>query len=219
MRAQELISQLGLQPHPEGGHFREFFRSPHGVMPDDGRPRRSALTSIDFLLQQGEFSAWHRVRSDEVWHLLEGGPLRLWCVPPSLDHLELVTLGTARPRSDRTTWCRPAGGRRPNPRAISRMSVPPSAPVSNSPTSASAATMRPSWPRSHDTTWRCGAWPATHQPVDRRTNVGHLLQGKPVEADEHAQALPISVARRLTQHGATDGPRVVGLKYYAKGIQ
>lgn len=97
MRAQELIAQLGLQPHPEGGHYREFFRSAHGVLPDDGRPRRSALTSIDFVLQPGEFSAWHRVRSDEVWHLLEAGPLRLWCVPPTLDRLERVTLAPAGP--------------------------------------------------------------------------------------------------------------------------
>lgn len=95
MRAQTLIAQLGLLPHPEGGHYREFFRSPHGVNPDNGRPRRSALTSIDFLLQAGEFSAWHRVASDEAWHLLEGDPLKLWCVPPSLDRVEQVTLAPA----------------------------------------------------------------------------------------------------------------------------
>ncbi|MBX3618759.1 MAG: cupin domain-containing protein [Rhizobacter sp.] len=102
MRAAALIERLGLTPHPEGGHYREIFRSPQGVQPEDGRPRRSALTSIDFLLQTGEFSAWHRVASDEAWHLLEGGPLRLWCVPPALDRIERVDLGpvsaTASPR-------------------------------------------------------------------------------------------------------------------------
>ncbi|WP_236674929.1 cupin domain-containing protein [Piscinibacter sp. HJYY11] len=102
MRAKALIEQLRLQPHPEGGHYREFFRSPHSVTPGHGRPRRSALTSIDFLLQAGEFSAWHRVASDEAWHLLEGDPLTLWCVPPSLDRIEQVTLApastTATPR-------------------------------------------------------------------------------------------------------------------------
>ncbi len=92
MRPQVLIEQLKLQPHPEGGHYREFFRSSHGVSPDDARPKRSALTSIDFLLQAGEFSAWHRVASDEAWHMLEGDPLKLWCVPPSLDRIEEVTL-------------------------------------------------------------------------------------------------------------------------------
>ncbi|MET0333297.1 MAG: cupin domain-containing protein [Rhizobacter sp.] len=95
MRSQSLIEQLGLVPHPEGGHYREFFRSSHGVTPDDGRPHRSALTCIDFLLQAGEFSAWHRVSSDEAWHFLEGDPLKLWCVPPSLDRVEQVILSPA----------------------------------------------------------------------------------------------------------------------------
>ncbi|HEX2541344.1 MAG TPA: cupin domain-containing protein [Caldimonas sp.] len=91
-RAAELIRALQLQPHPEGGHFREVFRSPASVRPDDERPGRSALTTIDFLLARGERSAWHRVRSDEVWHLLEGGPLRLWLMPPTLDAVQAVTL-------------------------------------------------------------------------------------------------------------------------------
>jgi predicted cupin superfamily sugar epimerase len=102
MRALALIELLQLLPHPEGGHYRETFRSPAQVAPADGRPQRCALTSIDFLLQTGEFSAWHRVRSDEAWHLLEGGPLRLWCIPPSLDHIVEVRLtaasATAAPR-------------------------------------------------------------------------------------------------------------------------
>jgi predicted cupin superfamily sugar epimerase len=84
-RAAELIRLLGLQPHPEGGHYAEVFRSPRNVQPDDGRGPRRALTSIDFLLAEGGFSAWHRVASDEAWHLLEGGPLRLWLAAPALD--------------------------------------------------------------------------------------------------------------------------------------
>ena len=95
MRAAALIELLQLVPHPEGGHYREIFRASAGVQPDDGRARRSALTSIDFLLQAGEFSAWHRVSSDEAWHLLEGGPLRLWCLPPTLDGLVSIDLAPA----------------------------------------------------------------------------------------------------------------------------
>lgn len=94
-RAGELVRLLGLQPHPEGGYFREVFRSPAAVAPADGRPERQALTTIDFLLAAGQFSAWHRVDSDEVWHLLEGGPLRLWLMPPTLDRLFAVNLDTA----------------------------------------------------------------------------------------------------------------------------
>ena len=104
-RAARLIAQLRLQPHPEGGHFREVFRSAASVQPGDARPARSALTTIDFVLARGECSAWHRVRSDEVWHLLEGGPLRLWLIPPALDAIESVVLGAVdgRGRAPRHT--------------------------------------------------------------------------------------------------------------------
>lgn len=91
-RADALIAALHLQPHPEGGHYREIFRSPQRVDPQDRRAPRSALTTIDFLLRAGEFSAWHRVASDEVWHLLEGGPLRLWLMAPGAANVEAVVL-------------------------------------------------------------------------------------------------------------------------------
>ena len=92
-RAAELIATLGLQPHPEGGHYGEVFRSAAAVQTADGRPARVALTTIDFLLQPGQFSAWHRVASDEVWHLLEGPALRLWLAPPDLSAFSHVDLG------------------------------------------------------------------------------------------------------------------------------
>jgi len=94
-RAAELASLLKLQPHPEGGFFREVFRAAARVDPADGRGPRNALTCIDFLLARGQFSAWHRVASDEAWHLLEGAGLRLWCMPPTLDWIERVDLGAA----------------------------------------------------------------------------------------------------------------------------
>lgn len=96
-RAAELIASLGLAPHPEGGWYREVFRSLQRVTPHDGRDSRSALTHIDFLLATGQASAWHRVCSDEAWQLLEGGPLRLWLMPPTLDALSAVTLGGGAP--------------------------------------------------------------------------------------------------------------------------
>ena len=94
-RAGELVRALQLQPHPEGGYYREVFRSPHKVAPLDARGARCALTTIDFLLAHGQFSAWHRVASDEVWHLLEGGPLRLWLMPPELDRIDAIELGAS----------------------------------------------------------------------------------------------------------------------------
>lgn len=76
-RAEELIATLGLEPHPEGGFYRQVFKSPHLVDPRDGRPLRSALTAIYFLLPRGHVSRRHRVRSDEIWTHLEGAPVRL----------------------------------------------------------------------------------------------------------------------------------------------
>jgi len=95
-RAAELIATLGLRPHPEGGHYAEIFRSAGRVQTPRGE--RSALTSIDFLLRGGEFSAWHKVLSDEAWHLLEGGPLRLHLISEDLGRVELVELGAGRRR-------------------------------------------------------------------------------------------------------------------------
>jgi len=76
-RATELIATLELQPHPEGGFYREVFRSAAAVAPADGRGARAALTTIYFLLTAETLSRWHLVSSDEVWHLYEGGPLEL----------------------------------------------------------------------------------------------------------------------------------------------
>ena len=75
-RAQHLIDSLGLQRHPEGGFYRELHRSAQTVQRPPG-DRRSALTTIYYLLTEGEASAWHRVASDEVWHFYEGEPLAL----------------------------------------------------------------------------------------------------------------------------------------------
>lgn len=64
--AAPLIGSLDLQPHPEGGWFRQTWAAPETVTLPDGRVRPTA-TLIYFLLPAGESSAWHRVASDEVW--------------------------------------------------------------------------------------------------------------------------------------------------------
>lgn len=81
-RAAELRQILDLEPHPEGGWYRETFRSTSQVQPDDGRDKRPALTAIDFLLNRGERSVWHVVQSDECWHYAEGAPLELLLFDP-----------------------------------------------------------------------------------------------------------------------------------------
>ncbi len=80
--AQALVERLGLQPHPEGGWFREEHRGALTVRRADGA-ERSALTLIWFLLSAGEISRWHRVLgADETWHHAGGDPLELWLLPP-----------------------------------------------------------------------------------------------------------------------------------------
>ncbi|MEM9426904.1 MAG: cupin domain-containing protein [Pseudomonadota bacterium] len=69
MTAEEIITQLGLAPHPEGGWYRQTW------VAEDG-PRASG-TCIYFLLQAGERSHWHRVDATEIWHFYAGAPLVL----------------------------------------------------------------------------------------------------------------------------------------------
>ncbi len=89
-RTAELIRELHLIAHPEGGS------SGLPVVVDrraDGRGARPALTTIYFLLPEGAFSRWHRVRSDEVWHFYEGAPLELLQLSADLASLTRFTLG------------------------------------------------------------------------------------------------------------------------------
>ena len=95
-RAQDLISELRLQPHPEGGYFREVFRSAHNVQPLDERSARCALTTIYFLLTKGQYGRWHRVASDETWHFYEGDPLEVyWIDNQDVVHQEVLGTGTS----------------------------------------------------------------------------------------------------------------------------
>jgi predicted cupin superfamily sugar epimerase len=72
-----LAEQLDLTPHPEGGWFRETWRSAVSFSPEGYSGPRSAATAIYFLLNPGEQSRWHVVRSDELWFWHSGGPLNL----------------------------------------------------------------------------------------------------------------------------------------------
>lgn len=92
--AQFWIDILGLTRHPEGGWFRETYRSsesiPSNALPDRFDGPRSFCTAIYFLLEQGEFSAMHRIRSDEIWHFHEGAPLTVHVLTPDREHYEIL---------------------------------------------------------------------------------------------------------------------------------
>jgi predicted cupin superfamily sugar epimerase len=79
VEADEIIELLQLEPHPEGGHYRETWRGP------DGPDGRATATAIYFLLRAGERSHWHRLDASEAWLYHSGGPIRL-----SIDDWEVV---------------------------------------------------------------------------------------------------------------------------------
>ncbi|MGV6810104.1 MAG: cupin domain-containing protein [bacterium] len=74
---QLLIEQYQLQAHPEGGYFREVYRATQTVQSTRVNATRQAATHIYFLLTAGQFSRFHRVQHDELWHFYAGAPLRL----------------------------------------------------------------------------------------------------------------------------------------------
>lgn len=84
MTADEIAALLRLEPHPEGGHYRQTWIED----PAEGRP---AGTCIYFLLKAGESSRWHRVDATEIWHYYAGAPLTLSVSPtdrgPATDHI------------------------------------------------------------------------------------------------------------------------------------
>ncbi len=97
MDAMSWIERFSLQPHPEGGWYRELHRSDRMVQRQSDDAQRSGLTVIVFLLQAGQRSRWHRVQgSDEVWHHVAGAPLALLRLPPHGKRAEDLLLGPHR---------------------------------------------------------------------------------------------------------------------------
>jgi predicted cupin superfamily sugar epimerase len=89
--ASELVARLELKPHPEGGWYREVHRS--GEQVRTSRGPRSAITSIYYLLEQGQLSRWHVVTSDEIWHFHTGASLELLIYRPDARELRRSVLG------------------------------------------------------------------------------------------------------------------------------
>ena len=90
------VDKLCLLPHPEGGYFKEVYRSAEKVylksLPNRFKGDRSFSTSIYFLLEKGQFSAFHRIKSDEIWHFYDGDPLTVYVID-SNGELILYKLG------------------------------------------------------------------------------------------------------------------------------
>lgn len=91
--AMALVAMLDLQPHPEGGFYRETWRD----QPEDGS--RGAGTAILFLLRAFEVSRWHRVDAAEIWHAYDGAPATLQ-IATAQGQASQVTLGRGRERGE-----------------------------------------------------------------------------------------------------------------------
>jgi predicted cupin superfamily sugar epimerase len=106
------IRRLRLEPHPEGGHFRESYRAGESLAPGALPPRftgaRATGTAIFYLLRAGERSRLHRLHADEVWHFYDGGPLVLHLFGPGGGY-ESQVLGRDVERGERLQIVVPHG--------------------------------------------------------------------------------------------------------------
>ena len=95
MNADEIIHKLNLEAHPEGGYFKETYRSSGFVSKDNLGTEysgdRNYSTAIYFLLKSGEFSAFHKIHQDEGWHFYSGSPITIHMLHPDGGY-EAVTL-------------------------------------------------------------------------------------------------------------------------------
>lgn len=96
LKARDIIDALGLVPHPEGGYYKETYRSDEpfsgASLPDRYHGDRPFSTAIYYLLTDREFSAFHRVASDEIFHFYAGDAVHLTIVSPE-GTIERETLG------------------------------------------------------------------------------------------------------------------------------
>ena len=91
---EKIIKKLDLQPHPEGGYFKEVYRSkteiPGHVLGENFNGDRNCSTSIYFLLTSENFSAFHRIRQDEIWHFYMGSAIDLHVITEKGDHKKYI---------------------------------------------------------------------------------------------------------------------------------
>jgi uncharacterized protein len=112
MAASDYVEQLQLQQHPEGGFYKETYRSKE-VFLDDYLPTRfkgsrNFSTAIYYLLEQGDFSAFHRIKSDECWHFYEGGTLLIHVITEAGKYT-VVRLGKKLNEGETFQYVVPAG--------------------------------------------------------------------------------------------------------------
>lgn len=111
-RVQQLIAHYQMQSHPEGGWYLQTYQSPGRIQPDSlpagfSGPRPFS-TAIYFLLEEGNFSAFHRIKSDECWHFYEGQTLLIHMIDRE-GKLQTISLGNNFSRGEVYQYMVPAG--------------------------------------------------------------------------------------------------------------
>ena len=98
LNPQQLVDKYSLQPHPEGGWYKQTYKSTESVaasaLPERFGGDRPFSTAIYFLLEQGNFSAFHRIKSDECWHFYAGDTLQVYVIQQN-GPLKIISLGQA----------------------------------------------------------------------------------------------------------------------------
>lgn len=93
MKAQDWIQQLALQAHPEGGYYKETYRCkeilPAVNLPDRFTQPHSFCTAIYYLLEAPDFSAFHRIKQDELWHFYQGASLTIHVITTTGEYQKL----------------------------------------------------------------------------------------------------------------------------------
>ena len=102
--AKKIVEYYALLPHPEGGYFKENYRSSEKIsenaLPERFSEEKSVSTAIYFLLEKGDFSAFHRIKSDECWHFYAGSGLLIYVLLPD-GKLEIIQLGNNPMKGER----------------------------------------------------------------------------------------------------------------------
>ena len=110
-RIDHLIEQYKLQPHPEGGWYYQTYKSNEQIaaaaLPERFGADRAFSTAIYFLLEQGNFSAFHRIKSDECWHFYSGDVLQIYIIRQN-GKMEIISLGSDHTKGQTFQYVVPA---------------------------------------------------------------------------------------------------------------
>ena len=106
-----LIQRYGLESHPEGGWYKQSYKSNEQIaaraLPERFGANKAFSTAIYFLLEKGNFSAFHRIKSDECWHFYAGSPLLIYIIEQS-GELKVISLGSDHEKGQSFQYVVPA---------------------------------------------------------------------------------------------------------------